>query len=67
MQTVQTVQFVLADFDKSHLLCKDTRYDATQRVLRGLAVSFRRSIVAGKNNFVHIERVPATLRNCLLR
>ena len=39
---VQTVQFALADFDKSRLLCKDARYDATQRVLRGLAVSFRR-------------------------
>ena len=39
---VQTVQFALADFDKSQLLCKDARYDATQRVLRGLAVSFRR-------------------------
>ena len=38
----QTVQFALADFDKSHLLCKDARYDATQQVLRGLAVSFRR-------------------------
>ena len=38
----QTVQFALADFDKSRLLCKDARYDATQRVLRGLAVSFRR-------------------------
>ena len=37
----QTVQFALADFDKSRLLCKDARYDATQRVLRGLAVSFR--------------------------
>ena len=39
---VQTVQFALADFAKSRLLCKDARYDATQRVLRGLAVSFRR-------------------------
>ena len=39
---VQTVQFALADFDKSRLLCKDARYDATQRVLCGLAVSFRR-------------------------
>ena len=39
---MQTVQFALADFDKSRLLCKDARYDATQRVLRGLAVSFRR-------------------------
>ena len=39
---VQTVQFALADFDKSRLLFKDARYDATQRVLRGLAVSFRR-------------------------
>ena len=29
---MQTVQFVLADFDKSRLLCKDARYDATQRV-----------------------------------
>ena len=38
----QTVQFALADFEKSRLLCKDARYDATQRVLRGLAVSFRR-------------------------
>ena len=38
---VQTVQFALADFDKSRLLCKDARYDATQRVLHGLAVSFR--------------------------
>ena len=38
----QTVQFALADFNKSRLLCKDARYDATQRVLRGLAVSFRR-------------------------
>ena len=39
---VQTVQFAVADFNKSRLLCKDTRYDSTQRVLRGLAVSFRR-------------------------
>ena len=39
---VKPVQFVLADFDKSRLLCKDERYDATQRVLGGLAVSFRR-------------------------
>ena len=39
---MQTVQFALADFDKSRLLCKDARYDATQRVLRGLAVSCRR-------------------------
>ena len=38
---VQTVQFPLADFDKSRLLCKDARYDATQRVY-SLAVSFRR-------------------------
>ena len=39
---VQTVQFALTDFYKSRLLCKDARYDATQRVLRGLAVTFRR-------------------------
>ena len=39
---VQAVQFALADFDKSRLLCKNARYDATQRVLCGLAVSFRR-------------------------
>ena len=38
----QTVQFALADFNKSRMLCKDARYDATQRVFRGLAVSFRR-------------------------
>ena len=38
----QTDQFVLAHFDKSSLLCKDARYDATQHVLRSLAVSFRR-------------------------
>ena len=37
---MQTVQFALADFDKRRLLCKDARYDATQQVLRGLAVSF---------------------------
>ena len=36
----QTVQFAPADFDKSRLLCKDARYDATQRVLHH--VSFRR-------------------------
>ena len=47
---VQTVQFALADFDKSRLLCKDACYDATQRVLRGLAVSFRRY---RQKNFAH--------------
>ena len=55
----QTVQFALADFDKSRLLCKDARYDATQRVLRGLAVSFGRYRTLLIN--IHIERVPATL------
>ena len=59
---VQTVQFALADFDKSRLLCKDARYDATQRVLRGLAVSFR-TLQAKRTLLIniHIERVPATL------
>ena len=37
---VQTVHFMLADFDESCLLCKDAHYDATQRVLCRLAISF---------------------------
>ena len=56
---MQTVQFALADFDKSRLLCKDARtFDATKRVLRGLAV------VTGKITLlinIHIELVPTTL------
>ena len=39
---VQTVHFALADFDESYLLCKDAHYDAAQRVLRSLVVSFGR-------------------------
>ena len=30
---VQTVQFALADFAKSRLLCKDARYDANQAMV----------------------------------
>ena len=46
----QTVQFALADFDKSRMLCKDARYHATQRVLRGLAVSFRHCSEGGAHS-----------------
>ena len=41
---MQTVQFVLADFDKSHLLCKDARYDSVWLSL---------SDVTGKKNSAH--------------
>ena len=41
---MQTVQFALADFDKSRLLCKDARYDAFHR----LASTTRRVILCEK-------------------
>ena len=47
---MQTVYFALADFDESCLLCKDVNFDATQRVLCRLAVSFGR---CRQKNFAH--------------
>ena len=57
---MQTVHFAFADFDESCLLSKDAHYDAAQRVLRGLVVSFGRY---WQKRTLFIERVPATLIN----
>ena len=48
---VQTVQFALADFDKSRLLCKDARYDMLHSEFCAVWLSL--SDVTGKKNFAH--------------